>query len=77
MAKLPEVDFKAIEEKVLAHLDTPEDPHLKKAAEVFNIPVEEVTPEMRRQAKVINYTEMYSPTGRLNYPARPNTNKEG
>lgn len=35
------------------------DIHLEKASEMFSVPVEEVTPEMRRSAKMINFTSLY------------------
>lgn len=36
------------------------DLHRKKAAEIFGIPENEVTPEQRRYAKTVNYTNLYN-----------------
>ncbi|NTU49176.1 MAG: DNA polymerase I, partial [Syntrophobacteraceae bacterium] len=62
-------DYSQIELRILAHFS--EDPHLveafqvdadvhqRTAAEMLNIPPHEVTPEMRRQAKTINFGIIY------------------
>jgi DNA polymerase I len=62
-------DYSQIELRVLAHLSgdrvlceafaAGQDIHLRTAAEVFGIFPEFVTPEMRRQAKVINFGVIY------------------
>jgi len=62
-------DYSQIELRVLAHMSgdrvlceafaAGEDIHLRTAAEVFGIFPEFVTPEMRRQAKVINFGVIY------------------
>lgn len=36
------------------------DLHRKKAAEIFGIPEAQVTPEQRRYAKTVNYTNLYN-----------------
>lgn len=65
-------DYSQIELRLLAHLAQDEylesafekglDIHQATAAEVFGVPPEEVTPEMRRQAKVINFGIIYGMT---------------
>ena len=62
-------DYSQIELRILAHYaDDPlliasfvreEDIHARTASEVFNIPLDLVTSEMRRQAKVINFGIIY------------------
>jgi DNA polymerase-1 len=62
-------DYSQVELRVLAHLscDTSlietfqrdEDIHAATAAEIFHVPVEQVNPEMRRLAKVINFGIIY------------------
>lgn len=66
-------DYSQIELRVLAHLsqdpiliDTflkDEDIHTKVAVEVFGVPSDMVTPEMRRTAKVINFGIIYGMSG--------------
>ncbi len=68
-------DYSQIELRILAHLsrDTTlikafregEDIHTRTASEIFGIPQQEVTPQMRREAKVINFGVIYgmSPYG--------------
>jgi DNA polymerase-1 len=36
--------------------------HTEKAAELFKVPIEKVTPEMRRKAKAVNYGLAYGMT---------------
>jgi DNA polymerase I len=62
-------DYSQIELRVLAHLSGDEalaeafageqDIHAATAAKVFNLPVEQVDPELRRRAKVVNYGLAY------------------
>ena len=62
-------DYSQIELRILAHYSADEtlvqafkegqDIHSRTAAELFNCPPEEVTSEMRRQAKVINFGILY------------------
>lgn len=62
-------DYSQVELRILAHLsqdpfllDTfqhERDVHTDTAAEIFNIPPERVTPDMRRSAKVINFGIIY------------------
>lgn len=62
-------DYSQIELRILAHYSRDEnlleafrsgsDVHLRTAAEMFGIPPQEVTPEMRRQAKTINFGIIY------------------
>ena len=62
-------DYSQIELRVLAHLSEDpglvdafardEDIHAATAAEVFGVPVGEVSPEMRRVAKVVNFGVVY------------------
>lgn len=62
-------DYSQIELRILAHYSQDEhllqafrendDVHRRTAAEIFGIPPHEVTPEMRRQAKTINFGIIY------------------
>ncbi len=62
-------DYSQIELRILAHLTRDndlceafhrdEDIHARTASHVFGVSLEEVTPEMRRQAKVINFGIIY------------------
>jgi len=62
-------DYSQVELRVMAHLSgdeslttsfrTNEDVHTKTASVVFKVKPEEVTPDMRRQAKVFNFGIMY------------------
>ncbi|EMT38699.1 DNA polymerase I [Thermoanaerobacter thermohydrosulfuricus] len=62
-------DYSQIELRVLAHVSgdekliesfmNNEDIHLRTAAEVFKVPMEKVTPEMRRAAKAVNFGIIY------------------
>lgn len=68
-------DYSQIELRLAAHLSNDErmirafrenlDIHRITAASVFGVPIEEVTPDMRRQAKIINFATIYgvSPYG--------------
>ncbi|SHE69341.1 DNA polymerase I [Caldanaerobius fijiensis DSM 17918] len=62
-------DYSQIELRVLAHLSgdanlinafiNNEDIHARTASEVFGVPIEEVTPQMRRSAKAVNFGIVY------------------
>jgi DNA polymerase-1 len=62
-------DYNQIELRVLAHISGDErlikafldgeDIHARTAAEVMNVPINEVTPKMRRQAKAVNFGIVY------------------
>ncbi len=62
-------DYSQIELRVLAHISGDpnlieafakgQDIHSRTAAEVFNIPMEEVTPELRNRAKAVNFGIVY------------------
>jgi DNA polymerase-1 len=68
-------DYSQIELRVLAHLsgdqrlceafDRDEDIHARVASQVNHVPLDEVTPEMRREAKAVNFGVIYgqSPFG--------------
>ena len=66
---LVSADYSRIELRILAHCSQDEhllqafrendDVHRRTAAEIFGIPPHEVTPEMRRQAKTINFGIIY------------------
>ncbi len=68
-ARLVSADYNQIELRVLAHLSADEnlieafasgrDIHTATSADMFDVPVEEVTPAMRREAKVVNYGIIY------------------
>ncbi len=62
-------DYSQVELRILAHLSRDaalietfqhdEDVHAATAAEIFHVPLDQVTPEMRRLAKVINFGIIY------------------
>lgn len=68
-------DYSQIELRILAHLSqdetlieafkSDEDIHARTASEIFGVPIDKVTPNMRRDAKVINFGIIYgmSPYG--------------
>lgn len=66
---LVDADYSQIELRVLAHISkdpklieafkNKEDIHRKTASEVFNVPMEEVTPRMRSNAKAVNFGIIY------------------
>lgn len=66
---LVDADYSQIELRVLAHISgdehmreafrTDQDIHTKTASEVFGVPVEMVTPEMRSRAKAVNFGIVY------------------
>lgn len=65
-------DYSQIELRVLAHISQDEsliasftrgeDVHARTAAEVFGVPIENVTPELRRRAKAVNFGIVYGMT---------------
>ena len=66
---LIDADYSQIELRLLAHFSgckelieaycTGKDIHATTAAQVFNVPLEEVTPQMRRDAKAVNFGIIY------------------
>ena len=62
-------DYSQIELRLLAHMSGDEnlidafikgqDIHARTASEVFNVPIEEVTPDLRRKAKAVNFGIVY------------------
>lgn len=67
--KIFSADYSQIELRIMAHLSQDAgllkafreniDIHTKTASDVFNVPVEDVLPEMRRTAKIVNFGIMY------------------
>ena len=70
--RLVDADYSQVELRVLAHMsgdqnmieafEHGEDIHRKTASQVFNVPVEEVTPELRSAAKAVNFGIIYGKT---------------
>ncbi len=66
-------DYSQIELRILAHItkdpaliaafEQDEDVHVATAATVFGVPLDEVTPDQRRQAKTINFAVIYGQSG--------------
>lgn len=71
--KLVVADYSQIELRILAHMSqepallesfiTGEDVHTRTAAEVFDVRLESVTPELRRRAKMVNFGILYGISG--------------
>lgn len=71
--KLVIADYSQIELRILAHMcrepalveafNSGEDVHTRTAAEVFDVHPEDVTPELRRRAKMVNFGILYGISG--------------
>ena len=67
--QLLSADYSQIELRIMAHItgdpglvsafENDEDIHAATASEVFGVPIDEVSPEMRRRAKVFNFGVLY------------------
>ena len=67
--KILSADYSQIELRIMAHLskdpelikafENNEDIHARTASSVFGVPIEDVLPEMRRTAKIVNFGIMY------------------
>jgi len=67
--KILSADYSQIELRIMAHLskdselirafENNEDIHSRTASSVFGVPIEDVLPEMRRTAKIVNFGIMY------------------
>jgi DNA polymerase-1 len=67
--KILSADYSQIELRIMAHFSNDnelissfkqkEDIHSRTASKVFNVPIEDVLPEMRRSAKIVNFGIMY------------------
>jgi DNA polymerase-1 len=67
--KLLSADYSQIELRIMAHItndkglvsafENDEDIHAATASQVFGVPIDEVTPDMRRRAKVFNFGVLY------------------
>lgn len=61
MPELLKVDYSKIERRILNSMQHPEaDPHTLTAAELFRVPVERVTRDMRSVAKEYNHRKAWS-----------------
>lgn len=62
-----DIDYSKIEARIAEHYKNKRqvDIHAETAADLYNVPMNQVTPEQRKAAKCINWFALYSPTGRI------------
>lgn len=60
LERLRAFDIAEIERRVLAAAGAGQDPHKEAACAIFGVPTDQVTPDMRKAGKAINYGILYT-----------------